>query len=164
MSDLISRADAIEAIQNAYCKPCKERGDDYHEIRCRACDFDDAIIQIDAVPSADAETVLCALADRTCPFQGNEFVWCLTCPHISEEDRELVKRTVSEQKTVEWIPCSERLPRTGDDILVTFSDGEVNIIISARPKAWVKYEEANNLIFPVAWMPLPTPYKGGDDE
>ena len=54
MSDLISRADAIEAIQNAYCKPCKERGDDHNEVRCRACAFDDAIIQIDALPSADA--------------------------------------------------------------------------------------------------------------
>lgn len=65
----------------------------------------------------------------------------------------------------EWIPCSESLPRTGDDILVTFSDGEVDIIISARPKAWVKYEEANNLIFPVAWMPLPKPYrKDGEDD
>lgn len=57
MSDLISRADAIEAIQNAYCKPCKERGDDYNEVRCRACNFDDAIIQIEEVPSADAVDV-----------------------------------------------------------------------------------------------------------
>ena len=52
--DLISRADAIEAIQNAYCKPCKERGDDHNEVRCRACDYDNAIIQIDALPSAEA--------------------------------------------------------------------------------------------------------------
>ena len=59
MTDLISRADAIEAIQNAYCKPCKERGDDHNEVRCRACAFDDAIIQIDALPSAEAETVDC---------------------------------------------------------------------------------------------------------
>mgnify|MGYP002521584902 CR=1 FL=1 len=64
----------------------------------------------------------------------------------------------------EWIPCSEKLPRTGDDILVTFSDGEVDIIISARPKVWVKYEEANNLIFPVAWMPLPEPYREDGEE
>lgn len=147
MSDLISRADAIEAVERIGSLDTD-------------ADREYARSIIDALPSAEAETVLCALADRTCPFQGNEFAWCLTCPHISEEDRELVKRTVSEQKTVEWIPCSERLPRTGDDILVTFSDGEVNIIISARPKAWVKYEEANNLIFPVAWMPLPTSYKG----
>lgn len=54
MSDLISREEAIEAIQNAYCKPCKERGDDHNEVRCRACDYDNAIIQIDALPSAEA--------------------------------------------------------------------------------------------------------------
>lgn len=54
-TDLINRgrADAIEAIQNAYCKPCKERGDDHNEVRCRVCDYDNAIIQIDALPSAD---------------------------------------------------------------------------------------------------------------
>ena len=48
---------------------------------------------------------LCALADRECPFQGKEFAWCLTCPHISEEDRELVRKAVegSEPKTGEWI-------------------------------------------------------------
>ena len=63
-----------------------------------------------------------------------------------------------------WIPCSERLPKTGDSVLVTYSDGEVDIIWSARPKAWVKYEEAKNLIYPVAWMPLPKPWKGEDDE
>lgn len=55
--DLISRADAIEAIQNAYCKPCKERGDDHNGVRCRACEFDDAIIQIDALPSAEANDI-----------------------------------------------------------------------------------------------------------
>lgn len=52
-----SRQDAIEAIQNAYCKPCKERGDDHNEVRCRACDYDNAIIQIDALPSAEAVDV-----------------------------------------------------------------------------------------------------------
>lgn len=49
------------------------------------------------------EMVLCALADRTCPFQGKEYAWCLTCPHISEEDRELVKKAVAEPKTGEWV-------------------------------------------------------------
>ena len=54
-TDLINRgrADAIEAIQNAYCKPCKERGDDYNEVRCRVCEYDNAIMQIDALPSVD---------------------------------------------------------------------------------------------------------------
>lgn len=59
-----------------------------------------------------------------------------------------------------WIPCSEKLPKTGDSVLVTYSDGEVAIIWSARPKAWVRYIESNNLIYPIAWMLLPKPYKG----
>ena len=56
-------------------------------------------------PSAEPKTemVLCALADRTCPFQGKEYAWCLTCPHISEEDRALVKKAVAEPKTVRWV-------------------------------------------------------------
>lgn len=79
---------------------------------------------------------------------------------IKVDTEEIVRRIKEEYDIMGgWIPCSERLPRTGDDLLVTFSDGEVDIVISARPKAWVKYEEANNLIFPVAWMPLPEPYR-----
>ena len=64
---------------------------------------------------------------------------------------------------VEWIPISDKLPETGDSILVTYSDGEVGIVWSARPKVWGKYEKANSLIFPVAWMPLPKPYKGNGE-
>lgn len=85
-------------------------------------------------------------------------------PWTFKDDERAAFCPLTEVPGPKWIPCNERLPRTGDDILVTFSDGEVDIIISARPKAWVQYEEANNLIFPVAWMPLPKPYKGGENE
>lgn len=51
--------------------------------------------------------VLCALADRACPFQGKEFAWCLTCPHISEEDRALVKKVVAEPRTGEWVRVTD---------------------------------------------------------
>ena len=64
---------------------------------------------------------------------------------------------------VEWIPVSDKLPETGDSILVTYSDGEVGIVWSARPKVWGKYEKANNLIYAVAWTPLPKPYKGNGE-
>ena len=69
-TDLISRAEAIEAIQNAYCKPCKERGDDYNEVRCRACAFDDAIIQIDALPSAEPKRGEWIPVDERLPEDG----------------------------------------------------------------------------------------------
>ena len=68
----------------------------------------------DDVPSAEPREygVLYALTDRTCPFQSKEFAWCLTCPHISEEDRELVRKAVegSEPKVGEWIKATGMMP------------------------------------------------------
>ena len=177
---LIKQEDAIEAIQNAYCKPCKEQGDDYNEIRCRACEYDNAIIQIDALPSAETHEIrtethgVCLISkddaiDAVCKCAIQDVGdWAM---FVDKAEAILALNALPSaeayftdvNKIAEWIPCSERLPRTGDDILVTFSDGEVDIIISARPKAWVKYEEANNLIFPVAWMPLPEPYRKDDE-
>lgn len=65
----------------------------------------------------------------------------------------------------DWIPCSERLPKHGDDILVTYSDGEVSIVRGARSKYWMKWGamEDSNLILPIAWMPLPKPYRKDDE-
>lgn len=43
-------ADAAEnAIKETYCKDC----DSYNGVRCRACNFDDALIAIDSVPTLD---------------------------------------------------------------------------------------------------------------
>lgn len=85
--------------------------------------------KIDLMPSAESREygVLCALADRECPFQGKEFAWCLTCPHISEEDRELVRKAVegSEQKTGEWTTeqVAEMLTNLfGDECACNFND------------------------------------------
>lgn len=68
------------------------------------------------------------------------------------------------KKQTEWIPVSKKLPETGDSILVTYSDEEVGIVWDARPEVWGKYEKANNLIFPIAWMPLPDPYREDGEE
>jgi len=41
-------ADALIAdIEERYCKPCKAKGEDYNEVRCRACWVDDAIGEVD---------------------------------------------------------------------------------------------------------------------
>lgn len=141
--DLISRADAVK---------CVGWGDSVTEV----------INRIKSLPSAEVEPTV--IRSRTLMPTKDFMEWAKRIKETNPNaivipcDAEIVSAEA------EWIPCSERLPRTGNDILVTFSDGEVDIIISARPKAWVKYEEANNLIFPVAWMPLPKPYKGGEEE
>lgn len=81
--DLISRQDAIDALDDI-----------------RYTDRQDwwaVLSTVENLPSVQPNP-FCALADRECPFQGKEFAWCLTCPHISEENRALVKKVASEPK------------------------------------------------------------------
>lgn len=54
-------ADALIAdMQERYCKPCKEKGEDYHEVRCRACWVDDAINDVDGFADNNIDIVRCA--------------------------------------------------------------------------------------------------------
>lgn len=60
-----------------------------------------------------------------------------------------------------WIPCSERLPKQGEQVICT--------LVSARGHRFVTQEQFfPNLLkepFPmVAWMPLPPAWKGEDNE
>ena len=41
-----------------FCKPCKEKGHDYHEVACRACWVDDMRIAIEDAPTVDAVPVV----------------------------------------------------------------------------------------------------------
>lgn len=86
--------------------------------------------------------------------------YCAKLAKLTRINEEILKAlSALPSAEAEWIPVSERLPKTGDSVLVTYSDGEVSIVLGARPKAWVKYIESNNLIYPIAWMPLPKPYR-----
>lgn len=65
-----------------------------------------------------------------------------------------------------WIPCSERLPSESGTYLTTTAKGSVctdhyyanSTDVSGRHWSYRSRRE------PIAWMPLPKPYKGGDDE
>ena len=133
MSDLIKREDAIEAIQDTYCKPCKEQGNDYSEAKCN---FDDAILEIRDVPSVEA--IPCEVADK-----------------VGEENERLTDRIGQLEEQMRWIPCSERLPSEKEFVLasVTAQDRNYDIVIMKgtdvkRYSEWVS-----------AWHPLPTTYK-----
>ncbi len=62
-----------------------------------------------------------------------------------------------------WIPCSERLPEDNTDVIVCFYSGTVT-----EMRYWGNgifqgiYEHTTKVI--VAWMPLPEPYREGEDE
>lgn len=65
-----------------------------------------------------------------------------------------------EQKEGHWIPCSERLPESDGYYLVTNSKWgapwrEITLWMT---DGWSSNNE------PIAWMPLPEPWKGEDNE
>ena len=71
---------------------------------------------------------------------------------------------IDEQPTVDipqWIPCSERLPEENGRYLVTNSAwGAMKVDWNAwMDGAWL-YPNTK----PIAWMPLPEPWKGEADE
>ena len=68
-----------------------------------------------------------------------------------------------EQSEQHWIPCSERLPDDGKEVLMSlawgvdigeYRDGEWH-------SEWINHYDDDNVI---AWMPLPEPYKGDEDD
>lgn len=68
-----------------------------------------------------------------------------------------------------WIPCSERLPKKGEVVLITNGKGNVRCgqyrseydVRDGTHYWWWKGKTVESVI---AWMPLPKPYKGGDGE
>ena len=79
---------------------------------------------------------------------------------IAELERKLAER--------EWIPCSERLPKENGEYIVSLEDSIYPwakffngkwfmLSINAIAREFGEYEV-------IARMPLPKPYKGGEDE
>lgn len=66
-----------------------------------------------------------------------------------------------------WIPCSERLPRDDEEVIVTCLDDSGDTPFSYTTTGWhfkgmwVCNDE--RCMFVIAWMPLPEPYKGGQE-
>ena len=119
-TDLISRADAIEAVK--FLTPYREYWKGTRKVLYKK---EDVIKELKALPSADAS-------------QG-------------------------------WIPCSERLPKKGEVVLITNGKGNVRCgqyrsehdVRGETHYWWWKGKTIESVL---AWQPLPTPYKGGGAE
>ena len=92
--------------------------------------------------------------DALCPYtKAQRDVMCRACLLGDAID------TVEDQPAVDieprWIPVTERLPEEHEEVLT--SDSVFGITFdSLHNGKWRKH--------PVAWMPLPEPYKGGEKE
>jgi hypothetical protein len=153
MNDLISRQAAIRWVKtecNPYGKP--------------TLDFESGkkvIEHLEQMPSAQPE--------------HEEFEWCTDCKEYDHERQccpkwtKVIRNTVTELKQPQWIPCSERLPKHDETVLVwyrgetrigyltdisetDFSENDVWVLHGSFP---FKHDEKKV----VAWMPLPEPYE-----
>jgi hypothetical protein len=81
-----------------------------------------------------------------------------------------VKSIINRQPKTDWIPCEERLPigeeyrKKFDDewyykkVLATTNEGNMYVgFYYPEDECW--YDNAGFVFFPIAWQPLPQPYK-----
>lgn len=164
MSDLISRAEVHKTLSLL----ATEGGTDAKMLLSDAHEF------IDALPSADAEPMTEEVREALMRLTMCAREECGMCKYKNECDFDFQDKistdnmnTLSDalmrskcEVDAEWIPCSERLPIPPTYCLVTTdgSHGDVIDIALYMSDGWHKASEV------LAWMPLPTPYKGGDDE
>lgn len=93
---------------------------------------------------------------------------------IKVDTEEIVRRIKEEYDITDgWIPCSERLPKARESVLIATSLQHDNWVgegcyweTTKNHVIWKGYKWNatywDNEV--TAWMPLPEPYKGGEDE
>lgn len=80
-----------------------------------------------------------------------------------------VKKGASMNRPLEWIPCSERMPEYRKTVLIsTFWGVKTGFLDSTEAYGdfWeIIEDDATAALHSIyAWMPLPEPWKGTDDE
>lgn len=72
---------------------------------------------------------------------------------------------VSDIRVGKWIPCSVATPNYFIDVLVTIDEGDVLCLHREYNNKW--YDNDCYILEPskvIAWMPLPEPYKGEQND
>lgn len=117
------------------------------------------------------ETALNALGERSLTWTGGDYE--LGCRNQYDTDRLAIETVPSAQQ---WIPCSERMPEEdhwlggsgrqfSDEVLVSVVNGDDEDIWTYISQTidgeWALELPRHCKI--IAWMPLPEPYKEGEE-
>ena len=163
MTDLIRRADAIDALSRSSVYVWSiEQDQTAHNW---------ALNIIKALPSAELpkgelisradaiEAVLTYFIPRSHTGERGE--------HEEDFVRTIFKSLPSAE--AEWIPCSERLPKKGEVVLITNGKGNVRCgqyrsEYDVRDRTHYWWWKGKTIESVLAWMPLPEPYKAESEE
>jgi hypothetical protein len=92
--------------------------------------------------------------------EGRPFIGCT----IGEAFKIMTDEQPTIQPEPHWIPVTEGLPEDDTVVLVCGKGGGVYTAIHNNSKTWIrgwwKMNSKNHHCNPIAWMPLPEPYKG----
>ena len=141
LNDTISRAAALDALENIDCSD----GVGISSLKCDA--VEDAVIAIKALPSAqptDAEI-----------------------QRMQDIEQAMLDKAYEcgKQDAQRWIPCGERLPEPGVNVLVDVLDIPADDRFPLVDKIGDDGDWCNcyGEWFAVAWVPIPDPWEGGND-
>ena len=171
MNDLIKRDDAIECLEKV--KECLVL-DDQMFVDCLI----DDIKRIEPFGKGEQHEIdfsSSKIPNNSDTISRQAAIDALSTPHGILYSIRTVKELPSAQP--HWIPCSERLPKEKQDVLLAFKHnmavGFWEDILNDGGQTW--YANSGNGWmtptktvddggFPLAWMPLPDSYKGEQNE
>lgn len=106
-------------------------------------------------------------------IRRSDAIEAITYSHLDNLTREEriahINALPSADRPQEWIPCSERLPSEDEYVIVSVLDDYGDTPWKYTTVAWLCNGVwiSDNYILcgtAIAWMPLPKPWKGADDE
>ena len=160
-SDTISRQAAIDALN--------------HEYRCgdiiSQCGIEVAIDIISELPTIQPVATDTNVGDTISRQAAVELVmkYCtdddgtVQCDGDIRELLDELENLPSAQPEQKWIPCTEQLPRQGQEVICQCRADMIKVLKLDAYGDW--YQDATHCYmggFVIAWMPLPEPYKEGE--
>lgn len=98
----------------------------------------------------------------TCNWCKHQNIECEKCTELYGAcERNMAILGLGKHLKSDWIPCSERLPDSPEQVLVTKNCGYCNYEVTLG-EYWGKEHSWGNTDV-IAWMPLPDPYIKEDD-